>query len=536
LRKLSAVVIAALTVLAACGTSTKHPNQASGTSSTAPGSATGAATNASSVACTPDKVGGALTYGEFIQPPSLDPANPVGATGVIGGAEMLAIYSALMRYNPTTGKYEPWIAQSLTSNADATQWTLKLRDGVVFGDGDPLDAAAVKASIERHSDPTLHSSLQPFMANIASIATPDPKTVVFTLNGPWGSLPWFLAGTGGMIVDTKVATAAGSSFSTIPKGAGVGPYEPVKYATNEEIDLQAKTNWWGGPLCIQQLRFVRLNGAPTTYAALKAGQLDVAFIREAPTIGQAKDDKYAVYTNHNNAGGMVFINNRPTAPGGDLRIRQAIAYSINPQEINQRAYDDKATATSALIGPQSKWYQGLAGPPFDPTKAEQILQGVLAEHKYDGNLQLLCPSDPTSQQVALTVQAQLQATGFKVNLQLMPTITQAMNQANYQLACNGAAISDAAPYVQLQQQFTSAGPRIAFKNPQFEAAVNQLKAATTDDAVKADLKTIQDLWNQLIPSIVTNVIDEAIVSAPKVKGLQFTQDTTTIFDEAYIQK
>jgi peptide/nickel transport system substrate-binding protein len=477
-----------------------------------------------------------VTYGEFIQPASLDPTNPVGATGVIGGAEMLAIYSALMRYNPTTGKFEPWVAQSLSSNADATQWTLTLRNGVTFGDGDPLDAAAVKASIERHADPTLHSSLHPFMANFASIDTPDPKTVVFTMNGPWGSFPWFLAGTGGMIVDTKVVAADGSSFSTMPKGAGVGPYEPVKYAANEEIDLQAKTSWWGGPVCIQELRFVRLNGAQATYEALKAGQLDVAFIREAPTIAQARADKYTVYTNSNNAGGMIFINNRPNAPGGDLRVRQAIAYSIIPQEINQRAYNGQATATSAVIGPQSKWYQGLAGPPYDPAKAKQILQGVLAEHKYDGSLQLLCPSDPTSQQVALTAQAELQATGFKVNLQLMPTITQAMNQANFQIACNGAAISDAAPDVQLQQQFTSAGPRIAFKNPQFDAAVNQLKGATTDAARKADLKTIQDLWNQFIPSVVTNVVDEAIVSGPKVKGLQFTQDTTTIFDKAYLQK
>jgi peptide/nickel transport system substrate-binding protein len=487
--------------------------------------------------CTQDKAGGTLTFGEFIAPSALDPASPTGAKGVIGGAEALALYSALMRFDPTSATFQPWVAASLTPDATSTNWTLKLRSGVVFGNGDPLNAAAVKASIQRLGDPSLRSSSAPFLANIASMTVADDLTLGFTLTGPWGSFPSFLAGEGGMIVNTKVAAAAGADFGKLPKGAGVGPYEPVKFTPLDEIVLQAKTNWWGGPVCIQQVRFIRLNGAPATYEALKAGTVDVAFLREASTIATARDNKTPLYVNSQNAGGMLFINNRPNAPGADVRVRQAIALSIDPNAINQRAYGGKGTPTSALIGPNSHWFSGLTGTPYDPAKAASLLQQVTAEGNYGGALRLLCPSDPTGQQVALTLEAALKQTGFKVTTDLMPTITQAMNQGNFDVACNGMNLSDNAPDVALSQQFTTIGSaRVGFKNAQFDSAVDKLKAASSPSDVRAGLKNVQDLWNQLVPSVVFGTADEAIASSPKVKGLRFTQDTNVIFDTAYLAR
>ena len=98
-------------------------------------------------------------------------------------------------------------------------------------------------------------------------------------------------------------------------------------------------------------------------------------------------------------------------------------------------------------------------------------------------------------------------------------------------------LSDAAPDIALSQQFTTKGSaRTAFKNPEFDAAVERLKAANSDIAVKAALKDVQDLWNQQAPSVVFGVTDEAIASAAKIKGLRYTQDTNVIFDKAYLTK
>jgi len=533
-KQLIVALVALLVGTTACGDDTDNANTDTTSSTTGAVSST---TTLPPEVCTSDRVGGTVTFGEFIAPTALDPAATTGAKGVIGGAEDLAIYAALMRYDSATGKFAPWVAQSLTANANASEWTLKLRSGVVFGNGDALNAAAVKASIQRIGNPALRSSNASFLANIADMTVVDDMTLVFKLAAPWGSFPTFLAGEGGMIVNTKVATALGAGFATMPKGAGVGPYEPIKFTPSEEIVLQAKSNWWGGPVCIQELRFIRLNGAQATYDALKLGTLDAAFLREPAPIAQARDDKFSVFVNPQNAGGMLFINNRPNVPGSDIRIRQAIALSIDPAAINQRGYGGKGVPTSALIGPKSVWYSGLTGTAYDPVKAKQTLQQVLAEGKYDGALRLLCPDTPSSRDVALTIETQLTLTGFKVSSTFMPTITAAMNDGNFDTACNGMNLSDNAPDIALAQQFTTKGSaRTAFKNPEFDAAVERLKAANSETSVKAALKEVQDLWNQLVPSVVFGVTDEAIAASARIKGLRYTQDTNVIFDKAYVAK
>jgi peptide/nickel transport system substrate-binding protein len=531
-KQLVGVLVALAAAVAACGDDANQTQQPPDTT------ASGAApTTTAPEVCTADKAGGSLTFGEFIQPVSLDPAMTTGAKGVIGGAEDLAIYSALLRYDRSSGKFEPWVAQSLTPNANASEWTLKLRPGVVFGNGDPLNAAAVKASIQRFGDAALRSSMAAHLPNIADMSVVDDMTVVFKLTSPWGSFPSLLAGEYGMIVNTKVATSLGASFATMPKGAGVGPYEPTKFTPNEEIVLQAKTNWWGGPICIQQLRFVRIAGAQPTYDALKAGTVNMAFLREPIPIDQARTDKYSVVVNPQSAGSMVFINNRPTAPGNDLRVRQAIAASIDPVVIDQRANAGKGTPTSALIGPTSRWFTGAAGTTYDPAKAKQLLQTVISEGRYDGSIKLLCTDTPQGREVALGIETQLRATGFKVDTQFMSTITAAMNQGNFELACNGINLSDSAPDISLAQQFMSTNSlRVAFKNAEFDAALARLKAASDEASVKAALKGVQDIWNQQVPSVVLGTTDEAIVSANKIRGLQYTQDTNVIFEKAYISK
>jgi ABC-type transport system substrate-binding protein len=119
----------------------------------------------------------------------------------------------------------------------------------------------------------------------------------------------------------------------------------------------------------------------------------------------------------------------------------------------------------------------------------------------------------------------------------MPTITAAMNDGNFDTACNGMNLSDNAPDIALAQQFTTKGSaRTAFKNPEFDAAVERLKAANSETSVKAALKEVQDLWNQLVPSVVFGVTDEAIATSAKIKGLRYTQDTNVIFDKAYVTK
>src|SRR5690606_12195557 len=131
----------------------------------------------------------------------------------------------------------------------------KLRPDVKFGNGDPLTAAAVKASIERHKDPANRSRFSDLVAPIQTIEAPDDLTAVFTISQPDTTLPNVLADVPGMITNPKVVAELGADFKMLPAGAGVGPYEPVKFQPGEEIVMQAKQTYWAGPVCIQELHF-----------------------------------------------------------------------------------------------------------------------------------------------------------------------------------------------------------------------------------------------------------------------------------------
>jgi len=111
------------------------------------------------------KTGGNITFATYAETNGLDPTVSF-ATGVIGGAELAALYDVLMRYDPTTGKYSPGTAQSLEPNADNSVWTLKLRPNIKFTDGTDYDAAAVKFNIERHAAP---GSTSNFLSQVSNI-------------------------------------------------------------------------------------------------------------------------------------------------------------------------------------------------------------------------------------------------------------------------------------------------------------------------------------------------------------------------------
>ena len=142
-----------------------------------------------------------------------------------------------------------------------------------------LDGAAVKASIERF----VAMSTGPYKAvaaQITSMEVTGTNTVVFTLNGPWAGFPFTLANTPGMIVNTKVADAAGDTFGANPTGAGVGAFEFVSIAANENIVLAGKDEWWGGPVCLDTLTFVPIPADPARYETFETGGFDAAYLHE----------------------------------------------------------------------------------------------------------------------------------------------------------------------------------------------------------------------------------------------------------------
>jgi peptide/nickel transport system substrate-binding protein len=488
--------------------------------------------------CTEDLIGGSVTMGTFSELAGMDPVVNRG-TGVAGGIEAIAFYDTLVRYDVDNDEYIPHLAESLEPNEDYDEWTLTLRDGVTFGNGDPLTAEAVQESFARHQDPALQSTQFLQAISVTDMEVVDELTLVFTLDGPWPRFPYMLANLGGMITNPAVVDERGDDFNTNPEGAGVGPYEIERYVPADELVLRAKDDYWGGPVCIEQLRFIWIPGADGTYDAFLADEIEIAFLRQPQAIAQAKDEGVEGFSTVQSSGGMVILNHQ-TGPASDPRVREALAAAIDPEITNQRAWDGTGLTGTALIAEESVLYDGLEGPQADQERAAELVEEAMADG-WDGSLELLCPTDTTAQDVCIAFKAQADAVGMDVtinSLVIQDLINQVLFDRNFEASQFGMNVPDGEPWIRLgsflhSESFVNAG---GYQNPDMDEALAALRAADDSDARKEAIAEIQAIWNEDIPNIVYAPIEEFIAVDDSVKGLKISQDAQIHFDSAYVQE
>lgn len=531
--------IAAVSVLAgACGSSS------SGSSDT-----TVAGSNGGAAASTDDLISATCEQGSerlevttLSQPRGIDPIFAAG--GSTAGIEMAALYDTLMRWDADTGEFEPWVAESLESDADASEWTMTLRSGVTFGNGDPLTTAAVQASILRHQDPA-NASLNASMANtISEMRLTDDRTMTFVLNGPWAGFPFALTTTVGMITNPAVVAAQGKDFAADPTGAGVGPFDFGEFRPGEELVLNARDDYWAGAPCVPAVRFVNIVGSRAAYEALQQGEVDVAFLREPIVVDEASDgDIGGLHAWPYGLGEVLMMNNGAKgskAPTADVRVRQAVAAALDPKMIDARANEGTGIPTSAIFGAGSGFADSGPGPAYDPARARQLVDEVKAEGAWDGTIRLLCDNAPARQELALAAQAQLQAAGFDVQLDggknISDLIKQVITESNYDLACWGYNVSDADPWSKLAKnlQGGSTANFAGFSDPTFDSILGDLRAAGTPEGQRAAMTSLQARWDEVVPVAGLATVAETIAWGPDVHGLIFTTESMALLGKVSV--
>lgn len=530
----AAATTAAPETTAAGGTETTTASTDSADTTTAETTATTSGGDAGETGeCTADKVGGTLTYGSASQPISLDPAKVTGteSTGVTAVAQ---IYDTLLQLDPETNEYVGRIAESIEPNDDFTVWTLTLRDGVVFGSGNPLDAAAVKASLERFSA-VATSTYVNLTRKITAIDIVDPTTLTMTLDESWSGFPITLALQPGMIVDTLVADALGDSFGADVTGAGAGAYELTTYTAGEVTVLTAKTDYWDGPVCIEELRFVPLPADQARLEAFQTGDFDVIWLRDPQLVEDTQDvPGFGLYVNASNV--LLLNAGASDSPANDLRIRQGIGLALDTEAINERANGGAGDATGAVIGEGSQLSSDAEPTAPDATAAKALFDEVKAEG-WNGELRFIC--DSSRDDVAIAIQAQAAAAGLTLNMEIVPTfaalIEAVITNKNFDTACWGLNISDELSWVGFANNMYSTSPSNfgGAKDAEMDAAIDELRVATSDAEVTAALTTIQERWSATVPSVVLLGAESRTIHQDNVAGIQQASNTMSFFDDAY---
>jgi len=316
---------------------------------------------------------GVMTWGVHV---SLTPAffDPADATGTaLPLMVYYAVHDALVRPLPGT-RMGAALAQSWEVSRDGLVYEFTLRKGVRFQNGDPLTAEDVKFSFDRYRG----ASAGLLKAKVAAVEIVDPLRVRFRLKQPWPDFMTFYGtpatGAAWIVPKKYVEKVGDEGFKKAPMGAG--PYKLVSFKPGVELVLEAYDGYWRKKPAIKTLIFKVVPDDATRLAALKRGEVDVAYglsgaiaeeVKRTPGLA-LKAAKIPV-TNW-----LVFADQTdPKSPWHDRRVRLAANLAINREAINTAGYLGLGRISASFI-PQSLEYYWRPPPyPYDPKRARILL-------------------------------------------------------------------------------------------------------------------------------------------------------------------
>jgi peptide/nickel transport system substrate-binding protein len=285
------------------------------------------------------------------------------------------VAETLMQRDPVSGDVVPGVARSLTEASDRLSWTLQLRPGVMFQDGTPLDAAAVKFNVERHRQSLVTAS---FVQPITSIDVVDPATVVFRLAAPWVALPSVLATNPGIMISPKSVQDFGSDLGN--HLVGTGPYVLTKWDHDVQINLDPNPTYWDTahePL-LAAIVVRAIGDGDSRRSSLEAGDVDCMNVANKDLADYRKGRPGFRYVESQGAPVMTIMNNAK-APFDDVRVRQAVVSATDSATIIDALSNGTATAANGPFPPDSPYAVADTGyPTYDPDHAEQLVSDYKA--------------------------------------------------------------------------------------------------------------------------------------------------------------
>jgi peptide/nickel transport system substrate-binding protein len=182
-----------------------------------------------------------LTFIDSAPNPNLDPTDPLNDSS-FSQATLFAVYDRLVGFD-ADGVPEPQLATEWSYSKDLKTVTLKLREGVTFHDGEPFNAAAVKANLERSKEvgDAAGATVKAAAAEVESVETPDDLTAVVHLNTPDGGFVYSLGTQIGMMLSPAVLD--GSTGLDL-KPVGAGPYKVDDFKPSDTTTFSRYDDYW----------------------------------------------------------------------------------------------------------------------------------------------------------------------------------------------------------------------------------------------------------------------------------------------------
>jgi peptide/nickel transport system substrate-binding protein len=292
-------------------------------------------------------------------------------------AYMNNMYEQLLRMNPpgSAEEFTPLLATSWESNEDGTVWTFHLRPNVKFHDGEPVNAEAVKMSIEAIAD---HGGAAFIWWMLDTIEVVDDLTVKFNLTSS-ARLDWIASSAdGSRIISPKALETAAANPDYFETGvdAGTGPYILESYKPDQELVFTQNKDYWGGwkPNQFDKVYVQFVTEGITQQQLLDGGQVDLVTTIPPENIAAYKENPNFTYDEEESMFNYLVFFNTLRPPLDNIKVRQALSYAMPYEDIINIARVGLGTQAR---GPVPKgvwpWSEKVPQYTYDLEKAKTLL-------------------------------------------------------------------------------------------------------------------------------------------------------------------
>ncbi|MEX0740443.1 MAG: ABC transporter substrate-binding protein [Pseudohongiella sp.] len=446
----------------------------------------------------------------------------------------MALFDPLIKLDHE-GRFRPYLAESVTPNDAFDEWTLRLRPGVLFHDGTPLNADAIKwnfDNLHKRQGSVTYGSIR----DVESVEVIDDLTVVYHLSQGIVPFPDMLTRAVGWPVSPTAVERLGDEAGLYP--VGTGPFELVEWRRDDRMELQRNDDYWQEGLpYLDGITFRPLPDEDARLASLISDDMDVIQTLRQHIVARLRglSDIHLYEQVGNSSGSAIFNAQMP--PVDDARVRQALAWALDPEALIEVLGGKGITPVQTqYFNENNVWYSprvAEAWPQADPQRARELLQDYMNDpQRSDGlnpgdpvSVEMMCLPEQSLIDLAQMYQAFWTAVGVDVRLRQIEQATQIQSaiSGDYMITCWRSS-NEQDPYTIMTSDF---GPPdiqplnyTNFTHPLLDEKIEVLRLEPEFDKRYAAVEDIMMLFTEQVPNTWTGSTPAAVAVQPRVRNIK----------------
>ena len=469
--------------------------------------------------------------------------DPIGSPSVDAASERVRtlIFNTLVKKDEKFD-YTGELASNILRSDDGLTFTFTLRDGVKFHDGRVFSSADVKYTLDLVFSSNFAKSASFFEGTgenkrsyIKSVDAPDARTIVMTLSKPWVGL------LSNLVAIPIIAKDSYESQKTHP--LGTGPFKFIRYDNAQQVcDIEGFAEYWEGAPKLQQVRVRVIPDMNAMQAELQAGRVDIAPMPTSlspDAVKRLEEDPNLQVKAFSGSNLVLLTINTASVPLDNVKVRQAIAHSIDRQSLIQKLLLGYGKIAHSIIPEESWAYTPGSIYSYDPARAKQLLdEAGFRDPDGDGpRMRFAKPviykvsgSSIAGRQYAGVIQNYMKNVGIPVEIQTPEanTLFDELRRGNFQIAYSQWVGGNQDPIFYKDLFATSEIPtetrpsrnRSRYSNPELDPLLEE--AVNTFDRQKGkELYTrIQEIVSRDVPVFTMWYQSNIVIAKKNVQNIQ----------------